>query len=114
MWQFFRGTRRIRAPKGTRMGTTILGMSESAFTQLHVVISLIGIASGFLVVYGMFTAKRFDGGTAIFLLTTVLTSLTGFLFPFTHLLPSHVVGILSLLMLAVAIFARYPRRLEGA
>jgi hypothetical protein len=92
----------------------ILGMSLSTFTLFHVVLSLLGIASGLIVVYGLMTGKRFDGWTAIFLLFTVLTSLTGFLFPFTHLLPSHVVGILSLLMLAVAIVARYPRRLEGA
>lgn len=92
----------------------ILGMTLSTFTLFHVVISLVGIASGLIVVYGLMTGKRFDGWTAIFLLFTVLTSLTGFLFPFTHLLPSHVVGILSLLVLAVAIFARYLRRLEGA
>jgi hypothetical protein len=92
----------------------ILGMTLSAFTLFHVVLSLLGIASGLIVVYGLMTGKRFDGWTAIFLLFTVLTSLTGFLFPFTHLLPSHVVGILSLLMLAVAIVARNPRRLEGA
>jgi hypothetical protein len=92
----------------------ILGMTLSTFTLFHVVLSLVGIASGLIVVYGLMTGKRFDGWTAIFLLFTVLTSLTGFLFPFTHLLPSHVVGILSLLMLAVAIFARYSRRLEGA
>jgi hypothetical protein len=78
-----------------------------------VVLSLVGIASGLIVVYGLVAGKRFDGWTAIFLIFTVLTSVTGFLFPFTHLLPSHVVGILSLLVLAVAIFARYPRRLEG-
>ena len=92
----------------------ILGMTLSTFTLFHVVLSLVGIASGLIVVYGLMTGKRFDGWTATFLLFTVLTSLTGFLFPFTHLLPSHVVGILSLLMLAVAIVARYPRRLEGA
>ncbi len=91
----------------------ILGMTLSTFTLFHVVLSLLGIASGLIVVYGLMTGKRFDGWTAVFLLFTVLTSLTGFLFPFTHLLPSHVVGILSLLMLAVAIVARYPRRLEG-
>jgi hypothetical protein len=91
----------------------ILGMTLSAFTLFHVVLSLLGIASGLIVVYGLMTGKRLDAWTAIFLLFTVLTSVTGFLFPFTHLLPSHVVGILSLLMLAVAIFARYPRRLEG-
>jgi hypothetical protein len=59
------------------------------------------------------SGKRFSGWTAFFLITTVLTSATGFLFPFTHLLPSHIVGILSLLVLAVAILARYGRRLEG-
>ena len=91
----------------------ILGMTLSTFTLFHVVLSLVGIATGLIVAYGLTTGKRFDGWTAIFLLFTVLTSVTGFLFPFTHLLPSHVVGILSLLMLAVAIFARYPRRLEG-
>ena len=92
----------------------MLGMTLSTFTLFHVVLSLVGIATGLIVVYGLMTGKRFDGWTAVFLLFTVLTSLTGFLFPFTHLLPSHVVGILSLLMLAVAIVARYPRRLEGA
>ena len=92
----------------------MLGMTLSTFTLFHVVLSLVGIASGLIVVYGLMTGKRLGGWTATFLLFTVLTSLTGFLFPFTHLLPSHVVGILSLLMLAVAIVARYPRRLEGA
>ena len=91
----------------------VLGMTLSTFTLFHVVISLVGIAAGFIVVYGLLSGKRLDLWTAIFLIFTVLTSATGFLFPFTHLLPSHVVGIISLLVLAVAIFARYPRRLEG-
>jgi hypothetical protein len=91
----------------------ILGMSLSAFTLFHVVLSLLGIASGLIVVYGLLSGKRLDSWTAIFLVTTVLTSATGFLFPFKHLLPSHIVGILSLLVLAVAIVARYPRRMEG-
>src|ERR1700733_3953809 len=91
----------------------ILGMSLSTFTLVHVLISLVGIVFGLLVVYGLIQGKRFDGGTAIFLATTVLTSLTGFLFPFTHLLPSHIVGIISLVVLAVAIVARYARHLEG-
>ncbi len=91
----------------------ILGMTLSTFTLFHVVLSLVGIASGFIVVYGLVAGKRLDGWTAIFLIFTVLTSLTGFLFPFVHLLPSHIVGILSLLVLAVAIFARYSRRLAG-
>jgi hypothetical protein len=92
----------------------ILGMTTSTFTLVHVLLSLVGIGSGFLVVYGLLRGKRFDGATAIFLITTVLTSLTGFLFPFEHLLPSHVVGILSLVVLAVAILARYALHLAGA
>src|ERR1700685_1606299 len=92
----------------------ILGMTLSTFTQVHVVISLVGIGSGFIVVYGLLAGKRFDGGTAIFLVTTVLTSATGFLFPVEHLLPSHVVGIISLVVLAVAVLARYARHLNGA
>src|SRR3984885_14147546 len=91
----------------------ILGMSLATFTFLHVVISLVGIASGLIVVYGFIAGKRLDSWTAVFLLTTVLTSATGYLFPFKHLLPSHIVGALSLLVLAVAIVARYPRHLEG-
>jgi hypothetical protein len=92
----------------------VLGMSLSTFTLVHVLISLVGIVSGLLVVYGLIKGQRFDGGTAIFLATTVLTSLTGFLFPFTHLLPSHIVGIISLVVLAVAIVARYALHLAGA
>src|SRR6202050_755812 len=92
----------------------ILGMTTSTFTAVHVLISLVGIGSGFLVVYGLLTGKRFDGATAIFLVTTVLTSVTGFLFPVEHLLPSHVVGIISLVVLAVAIVARYALHMAGA
>jgi hypothetical protein len=76
-------------------------------------LSLIGILSGFIVVFGMLTAKRLNGWTALFLATTVLTSVTGFLFPFHGFLPSHVLGILSLLVLPVAIYARYSRQLAG-
>ena len=92
----------------------IWGMTTSTFTALHVVISLIGIATGLIVLYGLLTAKRLDGLTAIFLLTTVLTSVTGFGFPFEHLLPSHKVGIISLVLLAIAILARYALHLAGA
>lgn len=92
----------------------ILGMSLSTFTLVHVLISLAGIVSGLIVVYGLLTRRRLDGWTAIFLATTILTSATGFLFPFEHLLPSHIVGIISLLALAVAILARYPLHLAGA
>ncbi len=90
----------------------IFGMT--IFTFVHVVLSLVGIFSGFVVVLGLLTAKRLDGWTALFLASTVLTSVTGFLFPFHRFLPSHGVGILSLIVLAVAIFARYGRQLAGA
>ena len=90
----------------------ILGMTTSTFTLVHVLISLAGIGSGLIVVYGLLTAKRLDGWTAIFLATTILTSLTGFLFPVEHILPSHIVGIISLVVLAVALVARYARHME--
>jgi hypothetical protein len=90
-----------------------LGMSLATFTLVHVLISLVGIASGFLVVYGMLTGRRMNSGTALFLTTTVLTSITGYGFPFTHLLPSHIVGVISLVALAIAIFARYSKHLVG-
>src|SRR5262245_52600310 len=92
----------------------ILGMSASTFTSVHVVLSLVGIASGIIVVLGMLGAKRLDGWTALFLATTVLTSVTGFLFPADRLLPSHIFGIISLVVLAAATFALYGYRLAGA
>lgn len=91
-----------------------LGMSLSTFTTVHVAISLIGIVSGFVVLYGLLVGKRLDSWTGLFLFTTVLTSVTGFGFPFDHLLPSHIVGILSLVVLAIAILARYALHLAGA
>ena len=92
----------------------ILGMSLSAFTELHVVISLIGIVTGLIVVAGMLKSRWMDGWTALFLVTTILTSATGFLFPFTKLLPSHIVGIISLVILAIAVIARYVGHAAGA
>jgi hypothetical protein len=91
----------------------ILGMTTSTFTLVHVLLSLVGIGSGFVVLFGLLTGKRLDGWTALFLVTTVATSVSGFGFPFDHLLPSHKVGILSLVLLAVAILARYALHLEG-
>jgi len=84
------------------------------FTLVHVAVSLAGIASGLVVLYGMLTANAMGRWTAIFLATTVLTSATGFGFPFEQLLPSHIVGAISLVVLAVAIVARYVKRLTGA
>jgi hypothetical protein len=88
-------------------------MSLRIYTLIHVLISLAGILSGFVVVCGLLGGKRLDGWTAFFLRTTVATSVTGFCFPVEHFMPSHAVGILSLLVLAAAIYARYPRRLAG-
>jgi hypothetical protein len=88
-------------------GTTIL-------TVVHVLISLIGIFSGFVVVFGLLTAKRLDGWTAVFLATTVLTSVTGYFFPFHGFTPADGVGIVSLIVPALVIFARYVRHLAEA
>ena len=89
----------------------VLGMSLQTFTLIHVLISLAGIASGFVVIYGFFTNRRLDAWNAIFLTTTVLTSLTGFLFPFAGITPGIKLGIISLVALAIAILARYPLHL---
>jgi hypothetical protein len=89
-------------------------MSLSAFTTLHVIISLIAIVSGFIVMSGLFGSNRMPGLTALFLLFTILTSVTGFMFPFTELLPSHMIGILSLVLLAIACIAFYGMKLSGA
>lgn len=92
----------------------ILGMSTETFTLVHVLLSLAGIGSGLVVIFGLLAGKRLDGWTAVFLATTVATSVTGFGFPFDQLLPSHIVGIISLAVLAVAILARFPFGLAGA
>jgi len=92
----------------------VLGMSLSTFTLVHVIISLVAIASGFIVMFGLLGSNRMSGMTALFLATTILTSVTGFFFPFTQLLPSHIVGILSLVLLAIAVFALYGQKLSGA
>jgi hypothetical protein len=91
-----------------------LGLSLSAFTLLHVIISLAGLGSGFIVLFGFFSGKRLDGWTAIFLVTTVLTSVTGFMFPFEGFKPSYVLAVLSLIVLAIAIYARYSRNMIGS
>jgi len=92
----------------------ILGMTVETFTKVHVVISLIAIASGLAVVFGLVAGRLRDGWTTIFIWTTVLTSVTGFGFPFDHLLPSHKVGIVSLVVLAIVIVARSRARFGGS
>jgi hypothetical protein len=94
----------------------ILGMSLSTFVTVHVIISLIGIAAGIIVMFGMLGSNRMPGLTATFLLFTILTSATGFLIPplvSDKLLPSHIIGALSLVLLAVACFALYGQKLSG-
>ncbi|MGC1618522.1 MAG: hypothetical protein WA765_08530 [Candidatus Acidiferrum sp.] len=86
----------------------------TAFTLFHVAISLIAIVTGFIAVFGMIAGKRLDGWTAVFLTTTALTSITGFLFPFHKVTPGIILGVISLIVLAVAIPARYLKHLEGA
>lgn len=93
----------------------ILGLSLLAF--VHTIISLIGILAGFVVMSGMLSSNRMPGWTALFLLLTILTSATGFLIPplvSEKLLPSHMIGALSLLLLAIACFALYGARLSGS
>ena len=85
----------------------ILGMSLGTFTLVHVLISLVAIASGIVVVYGFLTNQRFERLTAVFLVMTGLTSLTGFLFPFTSATPAIKLGIISLGVLAIAVVTRY-------
>ena len=84
------------------------------FTKIHVLISLIGIFTGLVVLTGLIKGRRFNGWTAGFLVSTAATSVTGFLFPFHGVTPGIITGVISLLVLAVAIFARYRLRLIGA
>lgn len=89
----------------------VLGMSLQTFTLIHVLISLAGIAAGLVVIYGFLTNKRLDRWTAIFLTTTALTSLSGFLFPFMGTTPAIKLGVISLMVLMIASLTRYPLHL---
>jgi hypothetical protein len=92
----------------------ILGMSTASFTLFHVVLSLVGIVSGFVVIFGMLRDRRLPGWTASFLVTTLATSVTGLLFPSTGLDPAQIVGIISLVVLGVALLTRYGIHLKGS
>ena len=85
----------------------------SATLVFHVVISLVGIASGFVVAYGFLKAWRLDRWNDLFLATTIITSLSGFLLPAAKILPSHILAVLSLIVLAVSVYARYSKHLAG-
>jgi len=91
----------------------ILGMSLATFTQFHVIISLIGLGSGIIVLIGMLQANLVPTMTTVFLVTTVATSVTGFLFPFTSFGPPEIVGVISLIVLAAALLALYSFKLAG-
>ncbi len=91
----------------------IIAMSVTTFTLLHVLISLVGIVAGLLAMIGWLKSDPSRIPTAIFLTATILTSVSGFLFSFSKLLPSHIVGVISLPILAVATFALYGRQLSG-
>lgn len=92
----------------------VFGMSLSTYTTIHVIISLIGIASGLIVLAGLLGGRLLTPWNGLFLITTVLTSITGFGFPFTKVTPGIILGILSLIVLAAALFALYVRHLNGA
>ena len=95
----------------------ILGLSLSTFVTVHVIVSLAGIAAGFVVMFAMLGSNRMPGWTASFLLLTILTSATGFLIPpllFEKLLPSHMIGVLSLILLGIACYALYGQKLSGS
>lgn len=87
----------------------VFGMTP--FTFFHVLLSLAGIFTGFIALFGMIAGKRLDGWNGIFLLTTALTSITGFFFPFHGVTPGIKVGVVSLVVLAVAIPAHYVKHL---
>jgi hypothetical protein len=91
----------------------MLGLSLSAFTTLHVVISLIAIVAGLVVMFGMLGPYKSGGLAAIFLLFTILTSVTGFMFPFNGVTPGILIGILSVILLAIACLALYSMKLAG-
>jgi hypothetical protein len=92
----------------------MLGLSLSTFTTVHVILCFVAIGSGLIVIGGLLRSKRFDGWTAIYLLSAVAASATGFGFPFDKLLPSHYLGMISLVVLIGAALARYPFHLAGA
>ncbi|MGE0668587.1 MAG: hypothetical protein AB7O49_18690 [Sphingomonadales bacterium] len=91
----------------------VLGLSIDAFTTLHVVISLVAIAAGLVVLYGMIKGRRMVMLTGVFLATTVATTVTGFMFPISVLTPALITGIVSSVLLLAALVALYGRKLAG-
>jgi hypothetical protein len=92
----------------------VFGVSLSTYTVIHTILSLIGIAAGIVALFQMIGVKLSKGWTWLFLFTTILTSVTGFGFPVTGLMPSHIFGVISLVVLAIALYALYSKHLAGA
>lgn len=91
----------------------VLGLSLPVFALLHVIISLLGIFAGLVVVGGFMSGKLLRGWAGLFIWTTILTNATGFLFPFAKLLPSHILGGISLVLFPFVLFALYGKHLQG-
>jgi len=91
----------------------VLGMSLATFTIIHVLISLIGIGTGLIVLFGLLNGKLLSPWNGIFLLFTILTSVTGFMYPYEKITPGIILGILSMIVLAIALFALYVFHLKG-
>jgi hypothetical protein len=85
-----------------------------ALTAFHVALSLLGLLAGFITVIGLLNAKTYGGWTSLFLASTVATSMTGFLFPLHHVTPAISLGIISIGVLTLALYALYSRKLAGA
>jgi hypothetical protein len=92
----------------------VFGVSLSTYTVIHTILSLIGIAAGIVALFLMIGGRLSKGWTWLFLFTTILTSVTGFGFPVTGLMPSHIFGVISLVVLAIALYALYSKHLAGA
>jgi hypothetical protein len=92
----------------------MFGIPLDLLLQFHVAISLVGIATGLIVFYGLLTGQTFPVWTALFLLTTILTCVTGFPLPPFGFDPPRAIGILTLVLLAIAVLALYGLRLAGA
>lgn len=91
----------------------VLGMSLPAFTAVHVLLSLIGIVAGFIAAWGLVRSSLLRGWTWLFLLTTLATSITGFMFPVAGIKPSHVFGVVSVALIGLAVTALVVKRLKG-
>ena len=91
----------------------IFGMSTATFALVHVILSLTGIGSGFVVVFGLLTSRRLPIWTALFLAATALATLSGFLFPFHGMTLSIEMGIPTLAVLMLAVFDRYTALFAG-